>query len=387
MTCQAERFPSEREYKSLIRAFVAGTDADFPLDFFDTPLRTMAAPYITRAFVKFDVPLVTAASTGALRSDSISTIVNRLFLKDGSGERYDITGMEWLNHVKREYNARNVWGPNLGAGASETRSVLMPLVIEPQRMCPPGEGRNYRWDLRDFRNGEVTIGWVNSAYVGDPTTGTQRGTIGAATAQLILRVIDEGTPTLKTRMVVKGYLFDSAKKTLPVDARVRTADMYIGSVAENKATPDTWASQKVTSDALDLKNVPTSHLEGSYYFAANDEAIRMAPDSDESITDPVANGFIIPLVQPTATQPMTEMPSVPSLDVETDLTYGSGTFTAANGPRIVGTYIVDRPGCSPLAAGGTVKTSDGRSVPVAAVAPELAGKLPVKGAASPGRRH
>lgn len=350
---------------------------DFPVDFLDPAIKGMDNPYIQELFIRLSITKTTAATTGSARGLLDPQMITRILIKDEDGVRVDCKGSSLRAQIQMEEGTGFGYAdmPNQGAGASLTEIHYLMIPI-----CHPKNaenGREYRWDARKLRNGgQITLDF-SAAAVG-PSANYQQ-TITAGTVEIHATVVDEHRPVEKVRGILREWTIYAADQTFPLGAdngtktvKVRSVLQYIGDVGEDKATQDTWAAQNITSRVLQYYSVRDDYL--IKCFRTRRPHLRPDPNGIVPSSDCVDTGVVLPLFVPNHRQQITELPDCGSFDWRTDLTFGSGTFVAADLPKMIFTYIEDRPGTNP--ATEDVKLHSAGQVASSRIQPKLRGKLP-----------
>ena len=372
MNCSTvSRFnPAIRHARSATLAFSAGAAGnEIDLAFLDSLCSQMRN---TGRIVEMGIRLslsVTTDVAGAAREDLFARALQRVYIADKHGDRVDCSGasLRVLAYTQNP-NFLPALTQNLGAGAATTIDVYVPIPIERFNFLSP---KDFRWRLVDLRQGRVQIDW-SAATVG-AAIGNQIAIV-SGTAQLYVWAIDEGEDKRMVRTLVRDTQIIASLQTFNVKGLLAGAYQHIGEVGESTAAaPATWATQTINSPTLLYFSIEDSALR--HYYSNNVHPRRTAASiTPGDTTDPVTRGCTMPIYTPRFRQAITELPVVDGLEWQTSLTFGAGTFTSANGPRMILDAVVDRPE-DPCELGGKIITSDGRTVDPLRIRPELVRKM------------
>lgn len=359
---------------------------DFPVDFIDPAVKGMDNPYVEDFLIRVDGSYTTVASTGSARGMLLAQMLDRIQIKDSDGLRVDIRGSSLRIQLQQEdgtglgYEDQS----NAGAGAAVDFVFYLRIPTCSPRTARAENKRDFRWDARKLRNGgQITIDF-GPTVIG-PSSNYQLTVTGNPSVEIYLNIVDEHRKRDPSRMILREWVIYTSDQTFPLGAdngtktvKLRSALQYIGQVGESKASPDTWDTQSISSRVLQYFNIKADALVYTDLFSRRD--IRFPdPAGVTASVDGALEGFVIPLFVPQQRQQITEMADCGSFDWRTTLTFGSGTFTAANQPKMIFTYVEDNPSteaCGPNATSGSTALSDAGKVPPTVINPKLAAKLP-----------
>jgi hypothetical protein len=356
------------------------TGLDFPVDCLDKAVKGMDNPFIEDILIRIAGTFTTVASTGSARGMLLAQMLDKIQFSDEDGPRVDCRGSSLRIQLCMEYGTELGFRElrNQGAGATVAFVVYYRIPT-----CSPETAENkrdYRWDARRMRNGgQVTIACGTSPF--GPSANYQATITGTPTLEIHYNVVDEHRKRDPSRMILRDWVIYSSDQTFPLGAdngtkvvKLRSAIQYIGQVGESKATPDAWSSQRIDSRVLQLFHVRDDYLLETFFARRSFNY----PDAAGVVAtvDPFYNDYALALYTPMRRQQITEMADCGSFDWQTDLTFGSGTFTSSNQPRMIFTFVDDNPAILCGSKAGSVHLAAAGPVPVGAVQDKLQAKLP-----------
>ncbi len=366
----ASRYPSDIWYQSRPLSMTdGGSNQPFDLAFLKPARDTMACARITKAKIRMQVTNV-AVSNGPFPGSRLAYLLRQLLIKDTDSIRYDVTGrshmlIEWIETLNPQTSVDVANGDDF--------EVFFHLPVVPKGVLMSSQ---YRWELDKLLGGQFQIGFNSLPVLASNTTDTPAQITGydTGTVELWVACIDEGKDESKIRTIYRDFPLTSSYDNFPAPGRLRYFLQDIGMLS---AEADVWSAQDLTSRVVELNSVPHTVLRDDYLQSV--APVRDRPDATPDSDDEIVRGKVIPMFMKRDFNGITELPECGQVDWKTNAVYGTAPFEADSLPTAVISWIEDRRPCS-SENGGVVKTADGKTVPVSAVAPDLRHKLAVTNA-------
>lgn len=344
--------------------------------------RAWSFPCIHSMVLRWNPTFSTGASGGIFRLHP-QGFASNILVQDVGGQRVNLSGDDLHILLKDEYGLRY---PDLAATAANTGSggtgasqeMFFPIPVMPKKSRRP---RDYTIPVSSFLDGgsvQLTCGPAtpNSGYY----------TYSTAELSLIIRVVEEGQPELKSRFLCRSQVIPSADYAgYIMGGFARTLIWYRGAASQISQTA--WgAGQKLDSYTLNYQQVRDKaliHMRQLQTDVFRPDTGTVATASVVQSEDPFWTGQAVPLIPVQQDQKITDMIQMSTLHVRTNVAVQADS-------KLISTVLEER---NPLAsqrtfkrtdvgsaieASGRVKTANGQKKKIGEFPADLVNVLPVK---------
>jgi hypothetical protein len=305
---------------------------------------------------------------------------SNILIQDVGGQRVNLRGSSLHNLLKYEYGQayNNIAADAANDAGPTVQEMYFPVPIKPPKAR---RRRDYSIAVDSFLDGGSV-----QLTCGPATPVATYYTFASAELSLIVRIVEEGQPELKSRFLVRDQTIPSTDFAgYVIGGFIRDALWYVGESSEATAAP--WAPQKLDSYTLNYQQVRDTALREMHLLQS--ETFR--PDSGTPATpsaivneDPVFTGQVVPVIWPQGDQKITDMIQASTLHVRTTLP------SVPADAKLITTVLEER---NPLASqrvfkrtdvagairsSGRVKTANGQKKGVGEFPVDLVNVMPVK---------
>lgn len=307
-----------------------------------------------RLFVAGDY---TTGAGNSLRSLQLLDTIDQFTIADRFGPRVECLGREVAisNFIERMH--RRVPAGSLAVNvANQLRGFCYYFPIDD--LYGWRKESETWWDLADFETGTWTMKFGGS-NIGDGA-GTNLATVNSTTTvqwfvDLVQEPINEkieGNRSRKIRTRWAGYSINSNQQTFAIgkDCVVRWAGLDIGRTAAALTAAGSWtAANTLDSTTFGYASRSLAALIEQYRDRRQPENLWSSAADD---TNPFLDGTFQPLWTPRGNCSLFDYPVTDAVQFRTSQNFGTGSFTAANGPRILIAFVDNDPvsgaACTPV---------------------------------------
>jgi hypothetical protein len=278
--------------------FRAGGVVTLKKDFLESAL-SMLQPMNRRWWIRGRFNVSTSAGTGShpdFKGGLLSHIYDNIVIKDGSGQRLNLSGGE-LRAVAQE---------ELGIAFRDPADIAPSTTLDVEFRLPvlftladrAGDPDDSAMLLSDFYSaGEMTISFRSGTILGGDLEAPAL-TVNSGVVTIEADVRDYGAMQAPSRLSWESTALLNKDSSYSVNGKLRAALLYVGRDNEESGTPWDSAGETLESRSLLLISTSQTHLIEAY--------LEEGYHKDE--IDMVANNYLLPLFFPSRGGKISETP-------------------------------------------------------------------------------